>query len=247
MSSGSHFKPQMSQSWKRWCGKPQLETKLENLRKIRARTKPHLSFPRHPFHTAEYCFKLFKFRRFFIKDRSDYSLHLFVLFCKSKSVFAHWYYCLWQYLPNLQRPQNLQRLQYQQYLQKVKRCWLTLNFGGELATALSRIWSWSPVGQQNKNQYQQSEHWQYQYNWQKNKSQSTHHWQQQYNWQQNKNQYAHHWQQHIYGNKTKTNINNLEIDLDHFKGLETNTANTLQRNKKRLLNDTQIAKFSQLI
>ena len=45
----------------------------------------------------------------------------------------------------------------------------------------------------------------------------------------------------IYGNKTNTNINNLKIDLDHFKGLETNTANTLQRNKKRLLNDTQIA------
>ena len=46
---------------------------------------------------------------------------------------------------------------------------------------------------------------------------------------------------YIYGNKTNTNINNLKIDLDHFKGLETNTANTLQRNKKRLLNDTQIA------
>ena len=47
--------------------------------------------------------------------------------------------------------------------------------------------------------------------------------------------------------KQKYNINNLKIDLDHFKGLETNIANTLQRNKKRLLNDTQIAKFSQLI
>ena len=225
MSSGSHFKPQMSQSWKRWCGKPQLETKLENLRKIRARTKPHLSFPRHPFHTAENCFNMVKLRQFFIKDRSDHSLHLFVLLCKSKSVFAKWYCCvLEQYLQNLQYPQDLQRSQFQQYLQKVKRCWLTLNFGGELATALSRIWSWSPVGQQNKNQYQQSEHWQYQYNW-----------------QQNKNQYAHHWQQHIYGNKTKTNINNLKIDLDHFKGLETRIANKLQRNKKRLLNDTQIA------
>ena len=52
---------------------------------------------------------------------------------------------------------------------------MTLNFGGELATALSRIWSWSPVGQQNKNQYQQSEHWQYQYNWQQNKNQYAHH------------------------------------------------------------------------
>ena len=33
----------------------------------------------------------------------------------------------------------------------------------------------------------------------------------------------------------------LGLDLDLFKCLETNIANTLQRNKKRLLNDTQIA------